>query len=251
MRFGKRIVVKQHSGAVFFDMGRYHTDPYAIRASTADTDSATDTATTNTTTEAIEYSRWGDDNQLPNRMVADIKSCGILTGGIDTKIRFGLGTGPEPFQLLSKNTEGKEDLQPIMDAEIAEWMDENNLFNSCFGWFKDLIGLGQDLCRLKFSRNGEKIGLLWRHDVAEMRLQKKDTTGRIRNVYLSAKWAEGVGSAKANKDVLTIPLVPNVGPYSFLSSILIGIKPSNTLISYFSYCKVMFGFSKCFNKVIS
>lgn len=210
-QFGK-LVVTQASSAVIFDMARYAPKPVAV----ADTNTpSADTIPSESANDTIDYSKWGDDNLLPKTMVEDIKSCGILTGGIDTKIRFGLGTGPEPYQLVSKAADGQEELTPINDPEIADWMSENNLYASCFGWMQDLVGLGQDLTRLKFNRAGTQIGLMWRHDVAEMRLQKKNAKGQIKQVYLSADWDKGVGVNAEN--VLRLDLIPSVGPRAFLS----------------------------------
>lgn len=207
-KFGK-LTVMSASSAVIFDMHRYAAKPMAV----ADTNPpSSDTVPSETGIDSINYSKWGDDNLLPKTMVEDIKSCGILTGGIDTKIRFGLGTGPEPYKLVSKGVDGQEELAPINDPEIADWMSENNIYASCFGWMQDLVGLGQDLTRLKYNRAGTKIGLMWRHDVAEMRLQKKDSKGQIKKVYLSADWDKGV----QNDGLITLDLIPSVGPRAYL-----------------------------------
>ena len=213
-----RIHVSTKSGAAFFDLGGYESNSYGSpSASVADTDRPADTLPDDDVAEAIEYAKWGDDNQKPNKMVADIKSTGILTGGLDTKIRFGLGTGPEPFAMKSKMADGTEELEPIVDAEIAEWMEENNLMHSCFGWMKDMYGLGNDLARMKFTRDGKKIGLLWRHDVSEMRLQLKNAKGHIGKVYLSPDWDKGVNTADKKSGIITLPLLPSVGPHSWLT----------------------------------
>jgi hypothetical protein len=212
-----RIHVSKKTGAAFFDLGRYESSSQfapSPSASVADTNVPADTFPEDSITDAIEYAKWGDDNNKPLKMVSDIKSTGILTGGLDTKIRFGLGTGPEAFTLTKKNADGMEELTPIMDAEILDWAEENNLMHSCFGWMKDMYGLGNDLARMKFTRDGSKIGLLWRHDVAEMRLQLKNKAGQIGKVYLSADWDKGVSMTKGN--VITLDLIPGVGPYSWL-----------------------------------
>jgi hypothetical protein len=216
LSFNRRLHVSTRSGAAFFDLGRYD-KPARPTGMATNTNPPSDTLPDDdVATDAIEYAKWGDDNQLPNTMVADMKACGILTGGIDTKIRFGLGSGPEPFLLVDKSATGQEELQPLNDPEIWDWMEENNLFTSCYGWMKDIIGMGNDVARLKFTKDGTKIGMLWRHDVSEMRLQKKDQNGHIAKVYLSAKWADGVSTVKGNKDVITLDLLPVVGPYNYL-----------------------------------
>ncbi len=211
--FNHRLHVSKQSGTVFFDLGRYDAKASVAGDTTAPKETNPDDSAV---TDAVEYANWGDDNQLPHKMVADIKACGILTGGIDTKIRFGLGTGPEPFRLISKSADGSEELEPISDPEIWDWMEENNLFASCFGWMKDLVGIGNDLARLKFTKDGSKVGLLWRHDVTEMRLQKKDPSGRIKKVYLSAHWDKGVSYTGPEKNVLTLDLIPGIAPASWL-----------------------------------
>lgn len=216
MKLNKHTGFGEKSGAVFFDMGAFKTMP--IGATFSDTAPAQQPNDKNLYTETSRYAKWGDDNMLPNQLIADIESCGILSGGIDGKARFGIGRGPMPMLLKATDGNGTETLEPVNDAEITEWLEENDILGSCLGWFKDLIGLGLDLARLKFNRAGTKVGLLFRHDVSEMRFQQKNKSGKIENVYLSARWDTSQDWDPKSNDVLTIPLAPHVGPMAFFDA---------------------------------
>lgn len=199
------------SGAMFFDMGRYNA---ADTVST--TVPPTETSPDNTTMTGIDFVPWGNDNRLPLTMIEDIEACGVLNGAIDGKARFGLGKGVMPATLESTNPDGSEVIKPLVDSEISDWMEENVLFDSCFGWLKDNIGLGQDVARFKFNANGTKIGICARHDVSEFRFAPKNKKLVLDRIHLSANW--GSGSMKAS-DVITLPLMPKIAAAQWLSEI--------------------------------
>jgi hypothetical protein len=161
-----------------------------------------------------QWAPWGDNNLLPQEMVNDIEHCGALENSIDKIAKLGLGKGPRPFILTAAHPDGSEDLQQVDDAEIDEWLEENNFFHSSLGLYKDAIGLGNNLARFKFTKNGEKIGLCWRHDVSEMRLQRKDTTGKINTIFLSAQWQQ-MGTWDDNKGI-KISALPYFNPANYL-----------------------------------
>jgi hypothetical protein len=207
------IHVGERSGAVFFEKDRY--DVSAIQ----DTAQPTETKPTEllslatdvvggTGDKNVEYVPWGDDNLQPVRLLDDVKACGVLSGGLHAKIRLGIGRGIMPMRLISTDANAKETLEPVDDAEIAEWMEDNDVASNTYSWFMDLCGIGQDLARIKFNNAGTKIGMLWRHDVTEMRYEPKNDKGYIENVHLSARWSEGRNwRALAGGDVLTRPFL--------------------------------------------
>jgi len=163
-----------------------------------------------------KWARWGQDNLLPVQMVKDIENCGVLMSAIDGKARFGLGKGIKPFRLLETKANGEEVLEPINNPEIEDWLEESNMFMQCFGLLKDIIGFANYHVRIKFNNAGDKIGLMIRDDVTEMRYEKKDKLGRINRTFLAADWT------KANKEndntLLNFPLLPEIGTASYLMS---------------------------------
>jgi hypothetical protein len=229
---GVHTTTRTTGGVVFFDMARFDIKAVAAFGDTetpADTrpDETIDTQSDIIGSTAIKYSPWGTDNMQPKRLLDDIKACGVLNGGIHAKIRLGIGRGVEPMLLKMRTGDGKEELEPVMDAEIEEWMEENDLQTSAYGWFLDLTGLGQDIARLKYNKGGTKIGLCRRHDVSEMRYQVKNTKGQLSKVYLSGSFNTGgvpvsrsssVEASASTADLITLDLLPQYGPVAYLKN---------------------------------
>lgn len=199
---------KGGEGALYFDMSHYATSKFDY-SSTQEPAETSD----GKNNDALGYVPWGDDNLLPQKMIDDIQSCGVLEGAIDGKARFGLGQGIRPMLLGGMDEISKSELlTPLNDAEINDWMEANNLFEESLGWFRDHIGLGQDLARLKFDKAGEKIGYCIRHDISEMRYSTK-VGGRLTQVQLSGEWRTGGGG---KEDRIKLPLLPRYGTAAFL-----------------------------------
>lgn len=166
----------------------------------------------------VIFAPWGHNNLLPNEMVAKIDGCGSLQSAIFDMTRFFLGKGARPYKLVKENPDGSEELEPIGDNEIKDWLEENDFQSHSFALVQDYIGLGNYCARLKFTNDGSKIGLAIRHDVAEMRLQKKKQ-GIINNAYLSAQWKYIFQIEKKTQDLITLPLLPYLKPAAFLSEL--------------------------------
>lgn len=166
-----------------------------------------------------DWAIWGSDNLLPNKMLTDIEGCGVLASAIDGKARFGLGRGPKPFKITGYKPDGEEILEPVVNDEVSDWMEENNLFASCFGWLKDIIGFANYVVRYKFNNAGSKIGLVMRDDVTQMRYKKMDETGKIDKIILSSYWQTMLTSGDRKKISIDIPLLPEIGPATYLENI--------------------------------
>ncbi len=164
-----------------------------------------------------EWARWGDDNQLPTKMLADIESCGVLASAIDGKARFGLGRGPKPYMIMGMNKDGSEILEPVRDSEIEDFIEENNLFDSCFGWFKDMIAFANWTARFKFNNAGEKIGLVFRDDVSQMRYKRANESGVVNKIFLSSYWDRM--PTKKDNTMIEVDLLPTIGPATYLQDI--------------------------------
>jgi hypothetical protein len=203
---------------VFFDMSRYSASSSSGGKSNADISTGTGTPNETKPDETNADGNvvpWGEDNMLPKKMLQDIENCGVLSGGIDGKARFGVGRGPIPFLQTGYKPDMSEILAPLNDPEIDEWLEDNVFFESCFGWFKDMTGIGQQIARIKFSNDGTKIGYCARHDVSEMRYAKKNAKGLIEKVHLSAQWDDG----GIPKNKITLDLLPRLGANNHLESL--------------------------------
>lgn len=154
------------------------------------------------------WSVWGDNNLLPVDMANDIEACGVLSSVIDGKSRFGLGRGIIPCytQILKDGTEEITDV--VQDSEINDFLDENNTFYNCYGWFRDLNGFGNAAARYVLTKDRTKIATLLRDDITELRYELMDSTARINNIFLSAWW--NYVADEQSRYVIKIPLLdPN------------------------------------------
>lgn len=138
--------------------------------------------------ETAAWSPWGKNNLLPQEMVADIETCGILSGIIDGKARFTLCEGLAPA-IVERSAEGKKVVKEwVKDAEIKEFLETNNDFLQCFGWLKDLMGMGNAAVQFILDNEYKKIVRFKRTDISEARFQKMDKAGKIANMFLCADW---------------------------------------------------------------
>jgi hypothetical protein len=215
MIYHEHIGFGDRSGAAFITL-----DKSGAAASYAPkTDAPTNIKTEEDERSARPWAEWGTDNLLPLEMVKDIENCGVLNAAIDGKARFGLGRGPKPFKVTKVNKDGSEELEPIVDAEIEDWMEESDMFNNSLGWFKDQIAFHNACARFKFTRDGKRIGLAWRHDVTEMRYEKKNKRNIIDNLFFSAQWDRISDYEKNSDKIIKVPLLPSVGPFAFLNDL--------------------------------
>jgi hypothetical protein len=142
----------------------------------------------------MPWAAWGSNNLLPQEMIRDIETCGILNSIIDGKARFAIGEGMVP--VILKNNNGKKVIDSyVEDPEILDFIEANDLYYNQFGWVKDLNGIGNMACRFMLNGGKDKIVTIKRDDVTEIRLSKEDPNagGRIREAHYSADWDRVIG----------------------------------------------------------
>lgn len=196
-----------HSGAVFIDM-----------AAAPGVSANFEKTAARPTEKTIPYDQlniapwalWGTDNQLPTRMIQDIETCGILNAIIDGKARLALCEGIVPVYM---KYDGKARVIDRLcdDAEIVNFLEDNNQFTHTFGWMKDLCGFGDAAARLMLNNDKNKVVLFQRDDITEVRYQKKDKNGIIQKLYYSAQWDKNFISPNDGR-VFSIPLLNPSNP---------------------------------------
>lgn len=136
------------------------------------------------------WSPWGSDNLLPQRMVNDIETCGILNGIIEGKSRFAICQGMLPAIVRTNPANGQREIEQFVDDdEINEWMERNDTFFQTFALIKDQVGFNWGTVRYMMDGAGNKITNMQRDDLTEVRYSKKDPkTGRSSHLYYSANW---------------------------------------------------------------
>ncbi|MCK9402920.1 MAG: hypothetical protein M0Q26_05945 [Chitinophagaceae bacterium] len=147
-------------------------------------------ADSSTIASSAIWSYWGDDNQEPVRMAEDIENCGVLSAGIDSKVRMAIGKGLEPYLLLSVN-KGEEVLEHVIDAEIQDWLELNKSFQYSYSNIYNFLAYGWGATQIILNKKREKINRIAATDVYTARLEKREaSTGIIRNMYLASDWSQ-------------------------------------------------------------
>lgn len=154
----------------------------------------------------VEWSKWGDNNDLPKRMADDIENTGVLNAALEAKSRIAVGKGLMPFLLTGMERDGKEILDFCFDNEILDWLEMNQINEFAFDKAYDRNAYGWNVSKLLFNKGRNKINRIIRHDVYEARLQRKDERFRINNVFLSGDWSR-VGTTYDEKKMAKIPLL--------------------------------------------
>ncbi len=139
--------------------------------------------------QAFEFAPWGSNNQQPKEMAALIEKCGVLAAALDAKARISVGKGIQPFLLRGFDDKNEEILEWVNDAEVHDWLEENDLFNTLLDLSYDENAYGWSAGSLILNVGKNKVNKLRRIDVYDARLAKKDEkTLRIEQLLLSADW---------------------------------------------------------------
>ncbi len=153
----------------------------------------------------MPWAPWGTNNLLPQEMVADIETCGVLNGITDGKGRFANCEGPIPVIMSYEN--GKKEIKEYLyNTEVNVWMDDNDIYQQSMQLMKDQYGIGNAVVRMVLNGGKDKVHTFQRDDVTEIRFKKQDeATGKITHVYHSACWNKVTGD-KDNR-IFAIPLL--------------------------------------------
>lgn len=136
------------------------------------------------------WAPWGQDNNLPKTLADHIENCGVLSAAIDAKARISVGKGLQPFILENIANDGTEELKWLNDAEILDFLEDNNLFEKMLDFSFDKNGYGWRAGSFILNPKRDKIARITRKDIYEVRLEKKAKSGFIENIYLSGNWGQ-------------------------------------------------------------
>lgn len=164
--------------------------------------------------EFMPWAPWGVNNLLPQEMVVDIETCGVLDAIIDGKARFALCEGIVPA--IMKADGAKKVVESILiDGEIVDWLEMNDHFFQCFGLMRDQFGIGNAAVRLILNGAKDKVHTFQRDDITEIRFERQDkTTAKINHCYHCANWELATGPN--DNRILKIPLLDPKHPYDDL-----------------------------------
>lgn len=154
-----------------------------------------------TVTSSNKWVNWGDNNNLPEEMSKLIESCGVLSAGVESKVRISIGKGIEPFLLTDKTKDG-EILEPVFDDEIEEWLSVNDMYEYARMVMNGLIGYGWNPGQLVLRKKEQYIARVKAPDVVHCRLEKMNDQGVIESLYMKDNWGSLGSSGKESRITL-------------------------------------------------
>ena len=173
--------------------------------------------TTVTNYTSMGYMPWGDSNAMPTTMLKSLEGCGILNSIVKSQSRLALGEGVL-WAYTRKDNTGKTIVEEIVDeAEISDFMEDNNHYMQEWAWMEDLIGFNHGAMRCVFnSEKKRKIVSFRRDDITELRYEPMNENGEIKKIFLCADWSR-VSGVK-DKLVIPVPLVDANQPVKSLQA---------------------------------
>jgi hypothetical protein len=139
--------------------------------------------------QSYEYWQWGDDNQLPTRMVESVEKNVLLPEVINFKKKAltsgGIIYGREEI------VNNERTITPLIIPEIDEGLERTNIEAYTDEATEDRFTFGNVYPEFLLNMRREIVGIQ-AVDASECRLEKQATEGRakgrIQNVYVSANW---------------------------------------------------------------
>lgn len=159
------------------------------------------------------WARWGPNNNLPETFANYFENAGVLSAGIDIISRIAMGRDCIPVQVKNITLDGKEELEPVQDDDILDWLEENNIKTFAYETILDALKTGHTFSQLMSNKGRDRINRICRSDASICRLGKYNESGRIDKMFMSYEWCSGRAVAKDNKYVKELPLLDRYNPY--------------------------------------
>jgi hypothetical protein len=152
------------------------------------------------------WSPWGEDNLEPNLIANDIENCPVLSAGIETEARLAVGKSLDPFLLVDKDQDGNETLEWVSDAQVNDWLEDNNNYEFSYRNIYNMLGYGLGASQFILSKDRKYINRIAATNIYTGRLEKKNKFGDIQNLYLCADWENAPTAFDADK-IKRVPLL--------------------------------------------
>lgn len=160
----------------------------------------------------VAWARWGSDNRLPETFAKYFENAGVLSAGIDIISRIAMGRDCIPVQVKKTDLTGQEELEPVQDDDILDWLEENNIKTFAYETIMDALKTGHVFSQLMSNRGRDQINRICRTDASICRLGKYNEAGRIDKMFMSYDWSSG-RVAKDDKYVKALTLLDRYNPY--------------------------------------
>lgn len=146
------------------------------------------------------WAPWGDDNLEAQAIANDIENCPVLSAGVKAEARLAVGKGLDAFMLMDKDGEGNETLEWVGDAEINDWLEDNQHFLYSYTNIRNQVGYGWSATQFVLNKALNRINRIKATDIPNARLERMNKlTGVINNMYLCGDWSSAPASYDTDK----------------------------------------------------
>jgi len=194
--------------------GTFYVQEFSAAISTGKGTSMKDVVKPTTTVVKAEgtevFSPWGEDNDFPQKVIADVQAVPAIGPLLDTQARL-LYSGGLAWGRIEYGADGQEKMVPLEDSKnkvIKEFMRRTNIGLYLIEAATDLYWFKNVFPELILSKDRSEILQICTQAAEECRWEKQDkSTGLVKNCYISANWPDAKVSDKETKKL------PVLDPY--------------------------------------
>lgn len=133
---------------------------------------------------------WGQDNNLPTKIIKEVESSEILSASLSFNISVAYGLGPKIVKAV-RNTSGKVvDYIPIERGREYDFFERNDLSMFLQSMLTDMIYFHNAFAEIIPDENFNEIVTLRHKEAAFSRWEKMDPYGVINHHFYAADWTK-------------------------------------------------------------
>jgi hypothetical protein len=174
--------------------------------------------------ETVEHAQWGDMDDMPNLLKADLESSTVVTSGMRVASKVVYGGGVVYGKITVDN--GKRNWHYAYDAVIERWLRKNNFAKQLFTIFYDLSFTGNAFPLFTKSTDGKSIARVSTKHTRSMftRLSKVNGYGEHAHAFVNPDFGTNYYNAENTKKYKCAP------EYGTAEWIKENIKPGESFI---------------------
>lgn len=154
---------------------------------------------------------WGDENDMPQQVIANIEKCEVVGANLQFNIMAGYGQGIKPFR--KKKTESNTEFEEITEGEIFDFFQDNDIDQFFLESLTDMNTFFNVFPEIILNKDRSKIVSLRAKEAAFSRWQTMDKkAGRILKHYYSGKWDD----SPTEDDIIETDVLEKYNPYKDL-----------------------------------
>jgi hypothetical protein len=136
---------------------------------------------------------WGEDNDFPQQVIADVRKNPELGNLLDKQANLLYSAGLE-WGILEKDKNGIEKLTPAdiaLDKSIKDWCKKTSINRYLLEASKDLYWFNNVFVEIILSNDRKKIAQICTQAAEECRFGPQNNNGLLDTCYINAQWPDG------------------------------------------------------------